>query len=69
MPIDVHKFKHRADNFRAGAISRCFKAWKSITTDPWILDLVLGYNIEFKWNPYQLYRPKPLRLNAGSRIS
>ena len=67
MPIDVHSFKHRADNFKAGAISRCLKKWKSITSDPWILSIVKGYNIEFKWNPYQYSRPKPRRLNKQSQ--
>ncbi len=67
MPIDVNSFKHRVDNFRAGAISRCYKKWKTITKDPWILKLVKGYNIEFKWDPYQDFRPEPLRLNNASQ--
>ncbi len=67
MPIDVDSFQHRVDNFRAGSVSRCYKKWKTITKDPWILNLVKGYKIEFKWDPYQEIRPQPLRLNAQSQ--
>ncbi len=67
MPIDVHSFKHRVDNFKAGAVSRCYNKWKTITSDPWVLSLVKGYNIEFWADPYQFYRPQPLRLNANSQ--
>ena len=28
MPIDVSKFKHRVDNFRAGAIKKCFEKFR-----------------------------------------
>ena len=67
MPIDVNSFRHRVDNFKAGAVSRCYKKWKTITSDPWVLNLVKGYNIEFWADPYQSSRPQPLRLNDSSQ--
>ncbi len=67
MDIDVSKFRHRVDNFKAGTISRCYGNWRKITASRWILDLVQGYSIEFKDEPFQLYRPKPLRLNEQSQ--
>ncbi len=67
MPIDVSKFRHCVDNFSAGAIGNCLDKWKSITSDRWILNLVKGYRIEFKNDPYQDFRPKPLRLDRNSQ--
>ncbi len=64
MPIDVRKFRHKVDNFWPGSVSRCLKSWKALTNDKWILALVKGYKIEFKADPWQSFRPKPLRLNA-----
>ncbi|MCP4263166.1 MAG: hypothetical protein GY774_37505, partial [Planctomycetes bacterium] len=63
MPIDVSKFKHTAENFKAGSISRRLQQWQEITTDKWILNLVKGYKIDFIVDPWQEFRPKPLRLN------
>jgi hypothetical protein len=63
MPIDISKFKHTATNFEAGSISRRLKQWKDLTSDKWILKLVKGYEIDFIVEPWQDFRPKPLRLN------
>ncbi len=65
--IDPDYFKHRVDNFKAGSISRCFSSWRKITSDTWILNLVNGYRFKFRSEPFQYYRPKPLRLNVQSQ--
>ncbi len=65
--IDPTKFIHSVDNFRAGAVSKCLPRWKQITNDKWVLDIVKGYRIELKNDPYQAYRPRPLRLEPNSQ--
>ena len=61
--ISVNSFIHRVDNFQAGSISKCYHHWRKITSNKWVLNLVKGYSIEFVDEPYQVFRPKPLRLN------
>ncbi len=69
MPIDVTKFKHKVENFKAGSISKCLKNWKMITSDRWILNMVKGYKVDFLSEPWQDYRPRPLRLDSHSQNS
>ncbi len=64
--VDTDNLKHRIDNFQAGAVSRCLDKWEKITTDQWILRLIEGYEIDFVAEPYQNFRPRPLRLDAGT---
>ena len=67
--INVKRLKHKKENFRAGAVSRCLEKWEQITTDPWILKLVEGYQWKFRYEdgeiqmPYQDFRPQALRLD------
>jgi len=65
--IDPSKFKHKTENFRAGAIARAFKQWKKLTNDKWILNMVKGYEIEFLSKPRQTRRPRPLKLHSSSQ--
>ncbi len=68
-PVDVSTFKHTVHNFQAGAISRCYDRWKSLTSDRWILKLVNGYEAQFESEPWQDRRPRPLKLDHKSQIS
>ena len=44
-------------NFVAGNIAHHFAEWRSITSDPSILEIVSGYRIDFELLPYQTYVP------------
>ena len=61
--IDTAKLKHKPENFKAGAVKDCLEKWEKITCDPWILNLIEGYEIDFKKKPYQEFRPHPLKLD------
>ena len=61
----VLRFVNTPDNFRAGKISECFDNWSQLTSDPFILDIVRGYDIEFEDSPVQMHRPRPLVLNRN----
>jgi hypothetical protein len=47
------------ENFKGGKIREFYENWKCITSDKWILNTVLGYDIEFDTFPQQ-NRPKPV---------
>ena len=57
------KLENTPENFRGGKIASCLKEWKALTSDPWILDVVSGYELEFDEEPYQARIPYPLRLD------
>ena len=38
-----------------GRISHIYQSWQNITNDPWVLDTVVGYKIEFLEFPHQSY--------------
>jgi hypothetical protein len=43
-----------------GKVSNCLNKWQELTSDPWILQTVLGYRIEFDSHPFQVCRsPSP----------
>ena len=54
--------KNKTENFVAGSIANNRSAWKELTTDRWILDVVSGYRLEFPSRPEQNYRPHPMKL-------
>ncbi|MCP3933699.1 MAG: hypothetical protein GY705_31925, partial [Bacteroidetes bacterium] len=62
--INVGNLKHTIDNFQAGAVSRCIEKWEQLTCDPWILNMIEGYELDFLAEPSQDFRPKPLRLES-----
>jgi hypothetical protein len=41
-----------------GKVSNCLNKWQELTSDPWILQTVLGYRIEFDSHPFQVWTPK-----------
>jgi hypothetical protein len=51
------------DNFEGGKIRFSREAWTAITTDKWILDLVLGYKIEFESVPSQDRPPRTINFS------
>ena len=51
------------DNFVAGKISASFDTWQNITSDPWILNTVRGYEIEFEQQPVQTCIPNQLSVS------
>ena len=40
-----------------GRISHFYQSWQNITNDPWVLDTVVGYKIQFLEFPHQSYIP------------
>ena len=50
----------------AGKVSSCLDSWKRITADPWTLQVVQGYRIEWTRTPFQLF---PIVTSAMSRES
>ena len=39
----------------AGRVAHCLDNWKWLTLDPWILQVVQGYQIEWTRTPFQVY--------------
>ena len=47
------------NNFRAGQLREHVSAWESLTSDPFILDAIKHYHIEFESEvPYQAQTPR-----------
>ena len=55
------------DDFYAGQISGCTYAWKTVTNDPWVIDVVTGLKIPFEYIPVQFKEPFPYRLSSVER--
>ena len=45
-----------------GRLKSYFNEWQTLTSDPYILNIVSGYNIEFDTVPFQSYQPRPYNL-------
>ena len=43
---------------QAGALFRNLPKWREFTSDPWILQTVSGYHLEFETTPHQVNLPK-----------
>ena len=54
-------------NFYGGKIANCYDAWKQLTSDKWILQVVQGFEIEFDSRPFQHFQPHPLRLGRSDK--
>ncbi len=52
------------DNFRGGQLKLFLPEWQRITYDRWILNTILGYNIEMEVVPFQNCKPKPTMFSA-----
>ena len=51
------------DTFQGGQIQNNIAAWKNITKDPWVLDVVEGLKIPFVQVPNQTKEPYPYKLS------
>ena len=43
---------------QAGCLSQNLSKWREFTSDPWILQTVSGYHLEFETTPHQVNLPK-----------
>ena len=67
--VDVDLLSHLVLNFQAGCIKDHIADWKSVTTDPVILDAVKHYHIEFEAGrrPVQATKPKQITFAVGDK--
>ena len=56
-------------NFSAGNIKNCRAIWESVISDPWILDTVCGYNIDFLTTPVQDNIPRPINFSLSEKTA
>ena len=47
-----------------GRLAHFAKNWREITNDPWILETIQGYQVEFHSIPQQIRCPNKIRLDA-----
>ena len=50
--------------FCAGNLAHHVDEWSKITSDPWILESVQGYRLEFQDLPFQKSLPRPRNFSA-----
>ena len=53
---------------QVGGTKNCIEVWKKYTDDPWILDTVQGYRIEFMWEPYQKVIPQQINFSECEKM-
>ena len=51
----------------AGRLSRFVEKWKTLSSDPWVLQSVRGYRLPFREHPFQT-RPPPCTLSSEERV-
>ena len=49
------------ENFFAGKVSQNFDKWEKLTSDGWLLDIVMGYKLELNKIPEQRFIPQPIK--------
>ena len=49
---------HSVPLLQAGCLSQNLSKWREFTSDPWILQTVSGYHLEFETTPHQVNLPK-----------
>ena len=54
-----------ASEVPAGRLQYFLKNWEVLTKDRWILETVRGYKIEFRENPRQQGKPRPMQFNQS----
>jgi hypothetical protein len=52
----------------AGRLKHFLPNWESITQDPWILQVVKGYPIDFSETPVQVHPPKPMIVSVENQV-
>ena len=50
--------EHKARCFKAGGLREYYNQWQALTSDPEILQMILGQPIEFARTPYQRVVPR-----------
>ena len=69
--VNADLLSHLVLNFKAGCIKDHIANWKSVTTDPVILDVVKHYHKEFeggRW-PVQATKPKQITFAPGDKVN
>lgn len=59
LPVEVSAYARNLANF--------FLSWRSITSDPWVLEAVSGYHLEFGTKPVQAKLSYPSILSVGDK--
>lgn len=54
--------EHKAHCFKAGGLGEYYYQWQALTSDPEILQMILGQPIEFTRTPYQRVVPKEKKI-------
>ena len=52
------------ENFIGGKLHNFFYTWKSITSDPWILNTISAYQLEVTERPWQAFVPKSIKFSS-----
>ena len=47
-------------NFTSGRVSECVEYWRSLTSDPWVLEAITGYRLPFVSFPNPSWVPAPI---------
>ncbi|XP_064643578.1 uncharacterized protein LOC135497676 [Lineus longissimus] len=62
------KPKNTAKNFTAGKVASALDYWQTITSDPWVLSNILGYEVECAVEPYQVSQPRESRFDKVTTL-
>ena len=66
--MDKANLSQRVANFSVGGLQDHVEGWKSLTTDPVILDAIKHYHIDFgDVSPSQVYQPKQMPFSPSER--
>ena len=57
VPLNLCLLSPVPKQYVGGRIAHFYQNWLNITSDPWVLETVLGHSIEFLESPYQSYLP------------
>ena len=49
---------NKKNKFKAGSLKSHVNNWRKITSDPWVLQTIKGYKIEFSKKPFQKFIPR-----------
>ena len=61
--VNILQFlEHKAHCFKAGGLREYFNQWQALTSDPEILQMILGQPIEFARTPYQRVVPREKKI-------
>ena len=59
--IPLEKYRMMTNNFQAGQLNKHLFAWESLTSDPFTLDAIKHYHIEFESDaPWQVQEPRQI---------